>query len=76
MRKQRINSTPIRFAIIFLAIALIGVALVGFVQARDELEIREVKGHAVPLQFMVKEGVSQVPGVIIAHGFGTSRQFM
>jgi dienelactone hydrolase len=61
-----------------LIIALLDLALawVQVLRARAGLVVRHLEREGVPLTFMALEEAENAPGVLIAHGFGSSSQAM
>jgi dienelactone hydrolase len=75
---QKIVDRLGRVRIIVVVIAVLLIAGSWWMVARmyDGLEVRRSTQDEVPLMFLAPEGVSDVPGVIVAHGFGGSQQIM
>lgn len=65
-----------RLAIITAVILLIAVSWWRVFEARTGLVVRPMVEKGVPMRYIGPAGVQQVPGVLIAHGFGTSQQIM
>lgn len=76
MRKIIDKLGIVRIIVIFIAVLLIAGSWFMVGQMYKGLEVRRFTQDGVPLLFMVPEGASGVPGVIIAHGFGGSQQLM
>lgn len=72
--KQR--TTRPRLTLIFLALFLITLAWVQVFRARVGLVVRHLEQDGVPLTFFAPEAAANSPGVLIAHGFGSSTQAM
>jgi pimeloyl-ACP methyl ester carboxylesterase len=61
---------------ILLALALILLSWWGLLAARSGLVTRTLERDGVPMRYMVSDQAGQVPGVLVAHGFGVSQQIM
>lgn len=68
--------TPPRFIVFLFALLLIILAWVQVLGALSGLEIRRLNRDGVPMLFLTPQGGKDVPGVLIAHGFGGSKQLM
>jgi len=66
----------VRIVLVAIAVLLIAVSWWMVGRMYDGLEVSRFSQDDVPLLFMAPEGASDVPGVIIAHGFGGSQQLM
>ena len=68
---------PLRFALVALALLLIGLAWWGVLAGARGLESRRLSGaNGEPLRFLAPQGATNAPAVIIAHGFSGSTPFM
>lgn len=68
---------PARLALVALALALIVVSWWGALSNSRGLVSRSLSGEAgEPMTFVVAEGATGVPGVIVAHGFAGSSRLM
>lgn len=77
MRQRFLRLSPIRWSVIALAVALILVAWQQVLAAGQGLVARDMEGAGgTPLRYLAPEGASGAPGVIVAHGFAGSKQFM
>ncbi len=65
-----------RLGLLVIAILLIVSSWLGIAIARSGLEVRTLQQEGVPLLYLVPEGASAVPGVLVAHGFAGSKQLM
>lgn len=61
---------------IIIAIILMATSLWGVVSLEKELEADSARLDNVPLYYIRPEGQEEIPGVIVAHGFGGSKQMM
>lgn len=68
--------TPARLIILVSAIILILLSWQQVRAAQENLIVRHVDQDGLPLRFIVAEGVTNAPGVVIAHGFAGSQQLM
>lgn len=68
---------PVRWAIAIIAIVLIALAWQQVLAAGRGLVIRDLAGEGgTPMRYIVPEGGSDLPGVVVAHGFAGSKQLM
>ena len=75
--RSRAPFTPVRLALIAVALLLIGLSWWGVLAGGRGLESRRLSGaNGEPLLFLVPAGATGVPAVIIAHGFSGSTPFM
>lgn len=65
-----------RLVLGFCSLILIMLAWVLVLGALSGLEIRRLNRDGVPMLFLVPERGEAVPGILIAHGFGGSKQLM
>ena len=68
--------TPVRLIIFVGAVALILLSWQRVWAAQNGLIVRQVDQDGLPLRFIVAEGVTNAPGVVVAHGFAGSQQLM
>ena len=66
----------IRVIIIVVAILLIAGSWWSAARMYDGLVVRRFTQGGVPVTFLAPEGETNLPGVIVAHGFGGSQQLM
>jgi dienelactone hydrolase len=66
----------VRVIVIAIAVLLIAGSWWMVAQLYDGLEVRRFEQGGVPLLFLAPEGGEELPGVIVAHGFGGSQQLM
>lgn len=68
---------PARLGLIALALLIILLAWTQVLAARRGLVSRRLAGEGgTPLHFLAPEGATGAPGVVVAHGFSGSSQFM
>ncbi|MEP1077239.1 alpha/beta fold hydrolase [Leptolyngbya sp. PL-A3] len=65
-----------RLGLLLLAILLIVLSWLGIAVARSGLEVRSFQKEGVPLLYLAPQGASEIPGVLVAHGFAGSKQLM
>jgi dienelactone hydrolase len=65
-----------RLGLLVLAILLIVSSWLGIAVARSGLEVRSLQKEGVPLLYLAPQGASEIPGVLVAHGFAGSKQLM
>ncbi|WP_347278245.1 alpha/beta fold hydrolase [Leptolyngbya sp. FACHB-541] len=65
-----------RWGLLILAILLVVLSWVGIAIARSGLEVRSFQKEGIPLLYLALQGASEVPGVLVAHGFAGSKQLM
>ncbi|MGI0489497.1 alpha/beta fold hydrolase [Pantanalinema rosaneae CENA516] len=65
-----------RLGLLALAILLIVLSWLGIAIARSGLEVRSFQKEGIPLLYLAPEGTSEIPGVLVAHGFAGSKQLM
>jgi dienelactone hydrolase len=65
-----------RLGLLVIAILLIVSSWLGIAFARSGLEVRSFQKEGVPLLYLAPHGASEVPGVLVAHGFAGSKQLM
>ncbi|MCL4868109.1 MAG: alpha/beta fold hydrolase [Anaerolineae bacterium] len=68
--------TRFRIGILAAALLLLLLAWVQVGRAKAGLVTRRLEQAGVPMQFVAPAGAQQVPGILIAHGFGGSKQLM
>lgn len=68
--------SPPRKLVILLAILLIIVSWWRVLSASAGLTVRTFQRDGLPMRYLAPDGASEVPGVLIAHGFGGSTQIM
>ena len=62
--------------LLVIAILLIVLSWLGIAVARSGLEVRSFQKEGVPLLYLAPQGASEIPGVLVAHGFAGSKQLM
>ncbi|MBL1176800.1 MAG: alpha/beta hydrolase [Pantanalinema sp. GBBB05] len=65
-----------RLGLLVLAILLVVSSWLGIAVARSGLEVRSLHKEGIPLLYLAPERASEVPGVLVAHGFAGSKQLM
>jgi pimeloyl-ACP methyl ester carboxylesterase len=65
-----------RLGLLVLAILLVVSSWLGIAIARFGLEMRSFQKEGVPLLYLAPQGASEIPGVLVAHGFAGSKQLM
>lgn len=65
-----------RWGLLVIAILLIVLSWLGIAVSRSGLEVRSFQKEGVPLLYLAPEGASEIPGVLVAHGFAGSKQLM
>ncbi len=73
-----------RLGLLVIAILLIVSSWLGIAIARSGLEVRTTnvaltrtfQKEGIPLLYLAPEGASEIPGVLVAHGFAGSKQLM
>lgn len=65
-----------RLGLLLIAILLVVSSWIGIAVARAGLEVRSFQKEGVPLLYLAPEGASKIPGVLVAHGFASSKQLM
>src|SRR5919202_605190 len=68
--------TRSRYFLLFIALLLIVLSWWGIVTARTGLVMRSLEQQNVPLLYVAPENAKKVPGVLVAHGFASSKQLM
>lgn len=66
----------LRWIVAAVAVALIGLSWWQIDGATRGLTVRTASDGGVPTRFLVLDGASDVPGVVVAHGFAGSQQLM
>ncbi len=67
---------PARAIWVILSLVAIGVSWWGVATLEDGLLTRRFVEDGVPLYFLAPDGPTELPGVIVAHGFSGSKQLM
>lgn len=65
-----------RLGLLILAILLVVSSWLGIAIARSGLKVRSFQKEGIPLLYLAPEGASEIPGVLVAHGFAGSKQLM
>ena len=65
-----------KFFLLILAILLIVFSWMGVICARVGLVVRSLEYHDVPMLYFAPVDAEKVPGILVAHGFGVSKQVM
>ncbi len=65
-----------RWIAVALAVTLIGLSWWQVTGATRGLTVRTADDAGVPTRFLVLDGATEVPGVVVAHGFAGSQQLM
>ncbi|MEI2611446.1 MAG: alpha/beta fold hydrolase [Candidatus Promineifilaceae bacterium] len=65
-----------RLILLVLALLLMLTSWVQVRQARSGLVLRRLTREGIPMLYLAPQAVNDVPGVLIAHGFGGSKQLM
>lgn len=68
--------SPRRRLVLILALVVVALAWVQVFRARAGLVVRHLEREGVPLTFFAPAAAADLPGVVIAHGFGSSTQAM
>ncbi|MGD8814372.1 MAG: alpha/beta fold hydrolase, partial [Anaerolineales bacterium] len=76
MQKILTRLGVVRIVVLAIAVLLIAGSWWGVGRMYDGLEVRRFTQDEVPLLFLAQEGGADLPGVIVAHGFGGSQQLM
>lgn len=77
MSQRFSHLSPVRWIAVVLAVAVIVIAWQQVLAAGRGLVVRDLEGAGgTPLRYLVPEGASDAPGVIVAHGFAGSKQLM
>lgn len=65
-----------RLLMLFVALLLILLSWWGVVAAKTGLVVRSLQRNEVPLLYVAPQQETQMPGVLVAHGFAGSKQLM
>ena len=65
-----------RLGLLVFAILLVISSWLGIAIARSGLEVRSFQKEGIPLLYLAPQGASEIPGVLVAHGFAGSKQLM
>lgn len=76
MRSVFANLGTLQRVLLGISFILIFSAWSGTADLQDGLIVRNANTGDTPLQIILPEGAQNVPGVVIAHGFGGSKQLM
>lgn len=65
-----------RLSVVVLTVLAIALSWWQVSAPQRELTVRTLERDGVPLLYLVRDGVSSAPGVLVAHGFAGSKQVM